>query len=143
MDWRNMVNESYDQNFAAYPIYATNAYVEYLNQAPEGLAYWERLAGQKSELIWNAIDGSRGFFKPLCVRNDQRSRLNITFNSPSEQLDALFLEEAVKIGLIELKGHPATKGLRASIYNGTQLEGVKKLRDFMVEFAEKHEVKAQ
>lgn len=27
-----------------------------------------------------------------------------------------------------------TEGVRASLYNGTQVEGVKKLRDFMLEF---------
>jgi phosphoserine aminotransferase len=29
-------------------------------------------------------------------------------------------------------------GIRANIYNGMPLEGVKKLRDFMLEFAEKN-----
>lgn len=58
-----------------------------------------------------------------------------------------------------MKGHPATsnkillqritihdlilstEGVRASIYNGSQFEGIKKLRDFMEEFAEKNEVR--
>jgi len=48
-----------------------------------------------------------------------------------------------KIHLIDEMFHSqstifTTEGVRASIYNGTQLEGVKKLRDFMLEFQEKH-----
>lgn len=137
-----MVDDSYDQNLAAYPIYATNVFVKYLNSAPTGLAYWESLANEKAKLIWDAIDGSNGFYKPVCIKKEQRSRLNITFKCcEDENVDALFLEQAGKIGLIELKGHPATKGVRASIYNGTQLEGVKKLRDFMLEFQEKNQAK--
>ncbi|KAL4497118.1 hypothetical protein ABPG72_019438 [Tetrahymena utriculariae] len=142
MDWRNMVDENFDYNMGIYSIYATNTYVDYLNQAPGKLEYWENLANQKAKLIWDVIDGSRGFFKPLCTKRDQRSRLNITFYCANdEKIDNLFIEEAAKIGLIELKGHAATKGVRASIYNGTQLEGVKKLRDFMLEFQEKNEVR--
>lgn len=47
-----MVDDSYDQNLAAYPIYATNVFVKYLNSAPTGLEYWESLANEKAKLIW-------------------------------------------------------------------------------------------
>ena len=52
MDWKNMIDENYDQNIAAYPIYASNVYLKYLNSAPTGLAYWESLANEKAKLIW-------------------------------------------------------------------------------------------
>ena len=32
------------------------------------------------------------------------------------------------------------EGIRASIYNGTQTEGIKALRDLLVEFMEKNQV---
>jgi phosphoserine aminotransferase len=35
-----------------------------------------------------------------------------------------------------LKGHRSVGGIRASIYNAMPIEGVEKLRDFMVEFRE-------
>ena len=52
MDWKNMVDDTYDQNMSTYPIYATNVYVKYLNSAPTGLAYWESLANERAKLIW-------------------------------------------------------------------------------------------
>jgi phosphoserine aminotransferase len=39
-------------------------------------------------------------------------------------------------GMTDLKGHRSVGGIRASIYNAMPIEGVEKLRDFMVEFRE-------
>lgn len=55
-----------------------------------------------------------------------------------EQLQEKFFDEAAKEGLIELRGHPSTGGIRISMFNGMPLEGVKKLCDFMSGFADKH-----
>ena len=52
----------------------------------------------------------------------------------SERLEAMFVAEAKKSGLVELKGHRATGGLRASIYNAMPIEGVRALTSFMREF---------
>jgi phosphoserine aminotransferase len=37
-----------------------------------------------------------------------------------------------------LKGHRSVGGCRASIYNAMPVEGVEKLRDFMLDFAKKN-----
>jgi phosphoserine aminotransferase len=40
--------------------------------------------------------------------------------------------------MVELKGHRAVGGMRASIYNAMPIEGVKALVEFMREFQVKH-----
>jgi phosphoserine aminotransferase len=45
-----------------------------------------------------------------------------------------FTEQSAAQGLADLKGHRSVGGIRASIYNAMPVEGVEKLRDFMLEF---------
>jgi len=42
-------------------------------------------------------------------------------------------------GLVQMKGHSTNPGLRLSMYNGMELDGVKKLIEFMVIFQEKYD----
>lgn len=63
-----------------------------------------------------------------------RSRTNAVFHLPSNELEEKFLKESEAVGLVELRGHPSVGGIRVSMYNGMPMEGVQKLRDFMVEF---------
>jgi phosphoserine aminotransferase len=69
---------------------------------------------------------------------DSRSRMNITFRLPSEDLEAKFAKDATAAGLDGLKGHRSVGGMRASIYNAFPEAGVKALVDFMKEFERKH-----
>ena len=57
-----------------------------------------------------------------------------------DELEEKFLNAAKKEGLIELKGHRSVGGCRASVYNGMQIEGVEKLRDFMKKFMEENNI---
>ena len=51
-----------------------------------------------------------------------------------DELDLNFVSEATKAGLVSLKGHRVTGGMRASIYNAMPIEGVKALIEFMKKF---------
>ena len=64
--------------------------------------------------------------------------MNVTFTSPSKELDAKFCAEATQAGLVNLKGHRLVGGMRASIYNAMPLEGVEELVRFMKEFERKN-----
>jgi phosphoserine aminotransferase len=55
-----------------------------------------------------------------------------------KSLDNLFLKSAEENGLKALKGHRFVGGMRASIYNAMELEGVNVLIDFMREFERAH-----
>ncbi len=87
----------------------------------------------KAELIYRTIDSSAGFYTG-CVQPAARSRMNVTFRSPSADLDKEFVSQAADAGLIGLKGHRSVGGLRASIYNAVPLESVRVLVEFLEEF---------
>jgi phosphoserine aminotransferase len=101
-----------------------------------GLARMAEVNRRKAESLYLAIDGS-GFYKnPIPVRF--RSWMNVAFTLPREELDAVFLAEAEKAGLKNLKGHRSVGGMRASIYNAMPESGVATLTDFMADFAKRH-----
>ena len=60
--------------------------------------------------------------------------MNIPFVTGNEELDAKFVKEASKSGLVSLKGHRVLGGMRASIYNAMPMEGVDTLIGFMKKF---------
>jgi phosphoserine aminotransferase len=105
----------------------------------EGFGGLERVAEhnqRKAGLIYGAID-STGFWTPYADGNC-RSLMNITWKSPSVDLDKAFLAEAEKQGLKGLKGHRSVGGLRASVYNACPTESAEILAAFMGEFAQRH-----
>jgi len=90
----------------------------------------------KADLLYSYIDGSGFYSNP--VEKTARSRMNVPFTLPREELNAPFLAESETAGLLALKGHKAVGGMRASIYNAMPLEGVQALVDFMRDFARRH-----
>ena len=60
--------------------------------------------------------------------------MNVTFNLPTPELEAKFVQEATAASLDGLKGHRSVGGCRASIYNAFPYEGIEKLVSFMEEF---------
>ena len=97
-----------------------------------GLAEMAKLNRRKAELLYNYL-GSSKLFKAT-VSGKDRSLMNIPFVTGSDELDAKFVCEAKKEGLINLKGHRTVGGMRASIYNAMPYEGVEKLVEFMRKF---------
>jgi len=98
-----------------------------------GLGEVEKTNDKKAGLIYKAIDESPDFYKGTAEK-DSRSKMNLTFRLPSEDLEKKFIEEGLKKKLHGLKGHRSVGGIRASIYNAMPVEGVEKLVEFMSEF---------
>lgn len=105
-----------------------------------GLQSMDRLAKAKAKLIYDVIDASNGFYVNK-VRREHRSRVNIVCQlcGNDETLTKLFIKEAAKSGLVQLGGHKSVGGLRFSIYNGMPVDGVERLRAFMIDFQKSHE----
>ena len=102
-----------------------------------GIAAMEQTNIAKAELLYAAIDESRGFYNcPVALAN--RSRMNVPFTLQNAELDGDFLKQAGARGLLQLKGHRSVGGMRASIYNAMPLAGVAALVTFMNEFASKN-----
>ena len=97
-----------------------------------GVAAMEAKNEAKAKLIYDAIDNS-SFYKGHAVP-ENRSRMNITFTLPSEDLGKKFVAEAKEAGMIELNGHRSVGGCRASVYNAFPIEGCQALADFMRAF---------
>ena len=101
-----------------------------------GLAAIVRVNLAKATALYNEIDRS-GFYRNPVARSD-RSRMNVPFFLPDPRLDADFLAGARERGLVQLKGHRAVGGMRASIYNAMPEAGVTALVDWMREFERTH-----
>jgi len=60
--------------------------------------------------------------------------MNVIFNTGDADMDAAFVKVCAKNGLVNLKGHRSTGGMRASIYNAMPRAGVEKLITVMTAF---------
>lgn len=101
-----------------------------------GIKEMQKMNEYKAGLLYDFIDNS-AFYKNPVDRTD-RSLMNVPFVTGNEELDALFVKEAAKNGLVSLKGHRLVGGMRASIYNAMPIEGINALIDFMKEFQQKN-----
>jgi phosphoserine aminotransferase len=118
-----------------YAIYIVGLVLDWI-EAEGGLGALERRNEEKAKALYEAVDGSGGFY--ACpVEPQDRSRMNVVFRvkGGDEALEAQLLKEAKTAGLVELKGHRSVGGLRASIYNAQTPEGVKALVDLLKDFA--------
>ncbi|MFA7096536.1 MAG: 3-phosphoserine/phosphohydroxythreonine transaminase [Gammaproteobacteria bacterium] len=102
-----------------------------------GLTAMARINRRKSARLYDAIDRSGGFYRCPVARAD-RSRVNVCFTVAEGRLEAEFLRQAEEEGLLNLKGHSAVGGIRASLYNAMPEEGVAALADFMQHFAARY-----
>jgi phosphoserine aminotransferase len=101
-----------------------------------GLEAIDKVNARKAEKLYAEIDRT-GFYRGH-AQKDSRSRMNLTFRLPSEDLEKKFAKEATAAGLDGLKGHRSVGGMRASIYNAFPEAGVDALVDFMKAFEAKN-----
>jgi phosphoserine aminotransferase len=104
--------------------------------AQGGLVAISAANDRKAAALYAEIDRT-GFYRGTAAK-DSRSRMNITFRLPSEELEGKFVKESTAAGLDGLKGHRSVGGMRASIYNAFPEAGVTALVDFMREFERKN-----
>jgi phosphoserine aminotransferase len=120
---------------ATYAIYIAGLVFEWL-QEQGGVAAIERKNIAKASLLYDYLDRTAYYLSP--VRKEDRSRMNVPFRLRDETLDEAFLKGAKERGMVQLKGHRAVGGMRASIYNAMPTEGVQTLVDYMKEFEKRH-----
>jgi len=115
-----------------FAIYVTGKVLRWMREHG-GVAGMEERAARRSGAVYDAIDGSVGFYRSP-VEPAHRSHMNVVFRTPSDELDAAFLAGAQENGMRNLKGHRSVGGIRASIYNAMTDEGVDSLVGFMAAF---------
>ncbi len=97
---------------------------------------------EKANMFYEYLDNSPYYMAP--VEKDSRSLMNIPFltketdDEKAKALNKLFVLEAEKQGLMNLAGHRLVGGMRASMYNAMELDGVKALIAFMEQFAKEN-----
>jgi phosphoserine aminotransferase len=128
-------NESMLNTPPTFAIYIAGLVFEWIKDKG-GLAAMERINAEKARLLYDFLDSSDFYASP--VAKADRSRMNVPFTLRNPALDEEFLRQAKERGLVQLKGHRSVGGMRASIYNAMPIEGVRRLVEFMREFAVKH-----
>jgi len=114
-----------------FTIYVMSLVLKWLRKEG-GLEVMGRRNAAKAGKLYAEIDRT-GFYRGH-AEPDSRSRMNVTFRLPSEELEKAFAKEATAAGLDGLKGHRSVGGMRASIYNAFPESGVDALVAFMREF---------
>ncbi|MEY3902861.1 MAG: hypothetical protein RL189_2167 [Pseudomonadota bacterium] len=117
-----------------FPIYVCNRYFHWMKSVG-GVETMERWALERARLVYSELDGE--FYKGHAVSKN-RSRHNFVFKLPTPELDALFISEAQKEGILEVKGYRTLGGIRASMYNGISIESANFFAQFMRHFRKKH-----
>ena len=115
-----------------FAVYAVQLVLKWLDETVGGLDKMEELNAKKAGLLYETIDSSN-FYRGT-AESDSRSKMNVTFRLPSEEMEKKFIQKALENGFGGLKGHRSVGGCRASIYNATSLEAIEALVDFMKTF---------
>lgn len=120
----------------SFSVYMLGLVLEWIEKAG-GLAAMAERNGKKAKVLYDAIDGSGGYYRGH-AETGSRSIMNVTFRLPSEELEKKFVTESQAAKMVGLAGHRLVGGLRASIYNAVPLEACQTLAAFMKDFAQKN-----
>ncbi|QTA82097.1 Phosphoserine aminotransferase [Desulfonema limicola] len=115
-----------------FTIYTVQLVLKWLEETVGGLDKMEEINNKKAELLYSLFDSS-SFYRGTAEK-DSRSKMNVTFRLPDEELEKAFIQKALDNGFGGLKGHRSVGGCRASIYNATGLDAIEALVDFMKTF---------
>lgn len=107
-----------------------------------GLPYFEDLAIRRSDLLYNYIDDSDGFYRTFVTSEKFRSRMQVVFTIRSgegkdAQLVEKFLKETDEMGWLDVRSHPLgidSDAIRITMYNPQPIETIQYIRDFMHHF---------
>ena len=134
--WKEQAaNDSMVNTPPTYAIYVAGLVFEWLLREG-GIAAIESRNVAKAKLVYDCLDRSE--FYQTAVRKEDRSRMNVPFKLRDASLDEAFLKGAKERGMVQLKGHRAVGGMRASIYNAMPIEGVQTLVSYLEDFEREH-----
>ncbi|CAE7562998.1 PSAT1 [Symbiodinium sp. CCMP2456] len=112
-----------------------------------GVAAFEELAIQRSQLLYDVIDNSNGFYRTFVDSEAFRSRMQVVFTIGSgagndHELVEKFLQRANdELGWLDIRSHPLgtpSDAIRVTMYNHQTLETIKVVREFMHMFQQEH-----
>lgn len=118
-------------------IYMTGLVMDYLEHDIGGLAEMKKINEAKAKVLYDYLDSQDFYTNP--VQHSYRSMMNVTFTSPSAELDKAFCAAAAEAGFVNLKGHRLVGGMRASIYNAMPPKAIDELVQFMEKFRKENQ----
>ena len=119
-----------------YAIYIAGLVFEWL-LAQGGVPAIEQKNIAKAALLYDYLDTTEFYRSPAPQERpvaDERARSTCATKRSTPR----FSKGAKEAGMVQLKGHRAVGGMRASIYNAMPIEGVRALVDYMKEFERRH-----
>ena len=132
LSWKVMAeNNSLYNTPPCFAIYMAMLNLRHLKKLG-GVKEMQKVNVYKAGLLYDYIDSSSFYVNR--VNKEDRSYMNVPFNTPNADLDALFVKQAGENGFVSIKGHRLVGGMRASIYNAMPVEGITSLIEFMKEF---------
>lgn len=120
-----------------FAIYMVNKTLHWI-QNQGGVDVIQARNAEKAALIYDAIDKSDGFYIGHAEK-PYRSKMNITFNLQTPEMEKDFIARGKELGFVGLGGHRSVGGCRASAYNAVPLEACQALADYMKQYQKDHE----
>src|SRR5690606_12090255 len=114
--------------FAVYIVEKVLRWLENLG----GLTTIQTINERKAARLYERIDRTDFYRRTVEVKD--RSRMNVTYRLPSEELEKRVIDGAESEGLLAFKGHRSVGGVRASIDNAWPESAVDTLISFMDDF---------
>jgi phosphoserine aminotransferase len=117
-----------------------------------GTRAFEELAIRRSNLLYDMIDNSGGFYRTFVTDEAFRSRMQVVFtigtgSGADHELVEKFLEEANEsLGWLDIRSHPLglpSDAIRVTMYNHQTMDTVNVVREFMHGFQQRHAVQAK
>jgi phosphoserine aminotransferase len=108
-----------------------------------GVPYFEDLAILRSNLLYNLIDNSDGFYRTFVQKPELRSRMQVVFTvgtgtgSDGELVEKFLQEANDNLGWLDIRSHPLglpSDAIRVTMYNHQTVETVRVVREFMHKF---------
>ena len=120
-----------------FAVYVLGLVTEWI-AAAGGLAGIAKRNEAKARLLYDAIDGSGGYYR-CPVLSASRSLMNVVFRvaGGDEAAEKEFANGAAARNLVGTPGHRSVGGMRISLYNAVGLDAVEALVAFMREFQRK------
>jgi len=117
-----------------------------------GVEFFEQLAIRRSNLLYDLIDNSNGFYRTFVTSEKFRSRMQVVFtirtgSGADHELVEKFLTEANEdLGWLDIRSHPLgipSDAIRVTMYNHQTEDTVKVVREFMHDFQKRHDIPIQ
>lgn len=111
-----------------------------------GIPYFEKLAIERSSLLYDFIDASNGFYRTFVTEAKFRSRMQVVFTIGSgEGGDTVLVEEFLThandtLGWLDIRSHPLglkSDVIRVTMYNHQTIDSIMVVREYMKQFMDK------